>query len=261
MLSKTYAKALLVFILSSSFYLYEFILQVAPGVMMKDIMDSFQVGAVGFGTISAFYFYAYAPMQLPAGVLFDRYGPKVLITLALLVCGLGCFFFAMTNSSLLASLGRFLIGFGSAFSFIGILILVARWFPASQFALYVGIAQLLASVGAICGESPLAYISGIIGWRYSMVILGFIGLVLALLVWLFVEDYPPSFDKHKNTQAKVTLLSEFRRLLIVCKDLQTWWIGIYAFCSWTAMTVFCWFMGSALFTACLSLLYFNCSLC
>lgn len=233
-------KALIIFILSSSFYLYEFVLQVAPSIMMKEIMESFQVGAVGFGMISSFYFYAYAPMQLPAGILFDKYGPRLLMTLALLGCAIGCFFFAVTTSSFMASFSRFLIGFASAFSFIGILILVARWFKPSEFALYVGIAQLLSSVGAIFGESPLAWLFELIGWRPAMVLLGVIGVILAALVGYFVEDSPtplPAQNKRSGS-AWDSMKEEGRRLLLVCKNAQTWWVGLYSFCSWTPIAVF-----------------------
>src|SRR3990167_3377616 len=127
--------AYVVFLLSASFYLYEYILQVAPSVMADSMMETFHVSAAGFGIVSAFYFYAYAPMQLPAGVLFDRYGPRKLMTFALLLCSLGAFFFASTDSLFTAALGRFLIGVGSAFSFIGVLVLISRWFPPNQFAL------------------------------------------------------------------------------------------------------------------------------
>src|SRR3990167_9745219 len=81
--------AYFIFLLSTAFYLYEFILQVAPGVMAAPMMQTFGVSATGFGMISAFYFYAYAPMQLPAGLLFDRYGPRKLMTLAIILCAFG----------------------------------------------------------------------------------------------------------------------------------------------------------------------------
>ena len=77
--------AYMIFFLAASFYLYEFILQVAPSVMAAPMMQTFRVSAEGFGVISAFYFYAYAPMQLPAGLLFDRYGPRKLMTGALIL--------------------------------------------------------------------------------------------------------------------------------------------------------------------------------
>lgn len=199
-------------------------------------MSSFQVGAVGFATISAFFFYAYAPMQIPAGMLFDRYGPRLLISLALMACSIGCVIFTLSSSSMIASLGRFFIGFGSAFSFIGILILVARWFPASQFALYVGIAQLLASVGAISGESPLAIMTAKIGWQTCMYGLAVLGAVLAIAVWLIVQDAPEG--AHIQQPKRGTFAKEWARLLKVGRDRQTWWIAIYSFCSWAPITVF-----------------------
>ena len=127
-------QAYLVFFMAASFYLYEYVLQVAPSVMAEPMMQTFGVTAKGFGIVAACYFYAYAPMQLPAGILFDRYGPRRLMTCALCLCALGSFFFASTESLWTAALGRWFIGVGSAFSFIGVLVLLSRWFPPNYFA-------------------------------------------------------------------------------------------------------------------------------
>ena len=89
---KQKTKAFTIFFLASLFYLYEYILQVAPSVMALPMMTTFHVTASGFGIISAFYFYAYAPMQFPAGLMFDRFGPRRLMTGALILCALGSFF-------------------------------------------------------------------------------------------------------------------------------------------------------------------------
>ena len=147
--SENLGTAYLIFFLAASFYLYEFILQVAPSVMAESMMRTFGVTGQGFGFISAFYFYAYAPAQLPAGVLYDRYGPRKLMTFAIILCALGSAFFASTDSIFTACIGRFLIGIGSAFSFIGVLVLISRWFPPYYFAILAGVAQLMSSVGAM----------------------------------------------------------------------------------------------------------------
>ncbi len=227
--------AYIIFFLATSFYLYEFILQVAPSVMADPMMKTFQVTAEGFGVISAFYFYAYAPMQLPAGLLFDRYGPRKLMTSAMILCALGSFFFASTDSMLTASMGRFLIGIGSAFSFIGVLVLVSRWFPPQHFAILAGVAQLMSSVGAMFGEMPLAALVEHVGWRQASFILAGVGLFLSILLWLFIRDYP-----HQPTQSLPTrrFRDELTRLREVCSRSYTWLTGAYAFCIWTPIAVF-----------------------
>jgi len=224
-----------VFLLATAFYLYEFILQVSPSVMAAPMMKTFGVSASGFGFISAFYFYAYAPMQLPAGLLFDRYGPRKLMTCAIILCALGSIFFAATTSIMAAAAGRFLMGFGSAFSFIGALVLLSRWFEPTQFALFAGIAQFMSSLGAMFGERPLAVLIHAYGWRTASFILGGIGFVLALLFWIFIRDYP---NQATQTAPKHSLGEEWKRLCAVTGRGYTWITGLYACAIWTPIAVF-----------------------
>lgn len=228
--------AYIIFFLASSFYLYEFILQVAPAVMAEQMMLAFKVNAEGFGVVSAFYFYAYAPMQLPAGLLFDRYGPRKLMTFALMTCVVGTVFFASTDSILAAALGRFLIGIGSAFSFIGVLVLISRWFPPHYFALMAGIAQLMSSIGAIFGEVPLAALVQATGWRMANFLLAAIGCALAGLIWLIIRDFP--HQEKIRPQAVRSFKGEWNRLVNVCRHSYTWLTGAYAFTIWTPIAVF-----------------------
>lgn len=222
--------------LAAMFYLYEFVLQVSPAVMTSELMHDLKLNAAGFGAMAAFYYYAYTPMQIPAGLLFDRYGPRLLMTLALLVCALGAFFFGFTNNVVWASAGRFFMGIGSAFSFIGSLLLIARWFPAKYFALLAGLVQLMSSIGAILGEAPLADVVHHFGWRHTITYVAVIGVFLAGLVWLFVRDRPIEEQiAQEKTQAKK---SELRRLKQVCSKSQTWWIALYSFSAWAPITAF-----------------------
>lgn len=227
--------AYVIFFLAASFYLYEFILQVAPSVMAESMMKTFKVTGEGFGFISAFYFYAYAPTQLPAGVLYDRYGPRKLMTFAIILCALGSAFFASTDSVFTASIGRFLIGIGSAFSFIGVLVLIARWFPPYYFAILAGVAQLMSSVGAMFGEVPLATLIDHVGWRTASFILSGVGFILAGFFWVYIRDYP---HQQNQTIPQHYLRQEWKRLVAVCKHAHTWIIGGYAFAIWTPIAIF-----------------------
>ena len=237
----------LICFLAAAFYLYEFILQASPAVITHELMRDFMVDASGVGVISACYYFAYAPMQIPAGLLYDRYGARLLLTIAVVVVASGSMLFMSTHSVITASLGRFLMGAGSAFSFIGTLVLVSRWFPARYFALIAGIVQLMSSVGAILSGMPLANVISAIGWRQSFFGLGVIGLVLACLIWFIVRDRPedilktadkaPEPETPKQTMGEI-ISHEYQRLCTVLKQSQTRYVALFAFLVWAPITVF-----------------------
>jgi sugar phosphate permease len=229
--------ATIICILASCFYMYEFILQVSPAVMTNQLINDLGLNAITLGTVAAFYYYSYTPMQLPAGFLFDRFGPRRLLTGAILICALGAFLFGSTSSIAVASAGRFLMGMGSAFSFIGTLVLISRWFPSGYFAFLTGLVELMSSVGAIVGEAPLTIAVEHWGWRQTIIILGIVGVILALLVWFIVRDSPEAVSKGHRFQvtSKKTMLQSFRQ---VAANNQTWFVALYSFMVWAPITAF-----------------------
>jgi len=160
--------------------------------MVEELMREFDVGAAVLGNLSAFYFYIYAGIQIPVGLLLDRYGPKRLLPTAAAVCGLGALVFGMAGSLTLAYAGRTLIGLGAAFTWVGVLTIVTLYFPPSRFARFVGLAQMLGMVGAIFGQAPLAAAVAEFGWRSTLMGAAGFGLALALLLWLSLEEQPKS---------------------------------------------------------------------
>jgi fucose permease len=91
------------------FFFYAWVVRVAPSVMIEELMRDFAVGAAAIGNLSAFYFYGYAGMQVPIGMMMDRFGPRRLMTIAAGVCALGCVLFAMSTAFWGVAAGRFLI--------------------------------------------------------------------------------------------------------------------------------------------------------
>lgn len=230
----------LICLLGASFYLYEFVLQVSPNVIATELMRDLQLEATGLGFLSASYFYAYMLMQFPAGILYDRYGPRLLLTIMTAICALGALLFSCSDQLFITAIGRGLMGFGSAFAFIGALVLVSRWFPAAYFPTITGIVQAMSSVGAIMGTIPLAAAIASFGWRPSIMALAVIGFGLALLIWSIVRDNPTDSTNTKP----LSYFQEWHRLLIVCKNSQTWLVGIYAFAMWAPIIVFAELWGS-----------------
>ncbi len=222
-----------IFLLAASFLFYEMALQVSPSVMTHQLMLELQTNASVFGVIAAFYFYSYTIMQIPAGLLYDRYGSRLLITVSIFTCVVGALFFGSTHTVLLLSLGRLLMGIGSAFAFIGVLVVAARWFPLHYFAFLVGIAQLLAALGAMGGALPLAHAVNALGWRDVMLWLAGIGFCLALICFLVIRDRPK-----KQAEFEHYHIGFWKGLKEIISTPQTWWIGFYSFCSWAPVAVF-----------------------
>ncbi len=189
--------------------------------MTHDVMRAYHLNARSFGNLSAFYYYIYAPAQIFVGLLMDRYGPRRLLTLAALSCGLGSYLFASTDIVLVAEIGRFFIGFGSAFAFVGMLRLATIWFPVKRFAMIAGVAMSLGMVGGILGDLMLTRLVHHDGWRLSCYLLGCFSLVLAVVIYLFVRDVRPITQscQQKSTLNFKALCLSLERLI---KNPQIW---------------------------------------
>lgn len=225
--------ALVMFILGGSFYIYDFILQVAPGVLTNQLMHDLHMDSAGLGVIAGLYFFAYMPMQLVAGLLNDRFGPRKLLTVMIFICAVGALIFSQAHHLWSVALGRIFMGFGSAFAFTGTLVIISRWFATKYFATLTGILQLMSSVGAVIASTPLAIFIAHYGWRAAMFYLAILGFVLAGLVCRIIRDHP-----HQTASVNHIQPGELKRLKRVMGKSQTWMIGLYAFLLWAPMIVF-----------------------
>ncbi len=227
--------------LACLFYFYECLLQVSPSVMSNELMRDFSVTSKTLGILSGIYFYSYAVMQLPGGVLMDYFGPKRLLTLATIICSLSTIAFGMTDNFYMACIARLMIGFGSAFAAVGTMKYAANWFPAERFALLTGLMVTVGMLGAIGGEAPLALLIEHFDWRQSMIILGSFGLILAVLIFVIAKDTPKNYVPEVHQHVEEEKL--FPSLLTLVKNKQLWIIAIYGGLMYMATPVFCGLWG------------------
>ncbi len=180
----------LVWGLVASLYLVGFFQRVAPAVMVDELMREFNMGAAVLGNLSAAYFYSYAAMQIPSGLLVDSIGPRRLSTIASLVAAAGIFIFSLATSLWMAYLGRLLVGASVAVAFVACMKLAGHWFPTNRFATVTGIALLMGNLGGVLAGLPLAEAIAQFGWRPAMLASGLMTLVGAILIWKIVRDDP-----------------------------------------------------------------------
>jgi MFS family permease len=170
------------------FFFYAWVLRVGPSVMVEELMRDFAVGGAVLGHLSAVYFYGYAGMQIPVGLLLDRFGPRRLMAAAALVCAAGCALFATGGTLGAVTAGRFLIGASSAFSLVGAMAVAGQWFPADRFAILAGGAMAMGMAGGVLGQAPLRLLVDASDWRTTSLALAAGGLVLATGAWATVRD-------------------------------------------------------------------------
>jgi MFS family permease len=215
--------ALIAFSLGTLYFGYAFIQRVAPSVMTSELMRDFNVGGAMLGSLSAFYFYAYASIQLPVGMLTDRFGPRKLMSFAAALCAVASVIFATSDSLVMASIGRALVGATVAFAFVGTLAIAGYWFKPSRYALLAGVLQAVGMCGAVFGQAPLRYVVESQGWRGSMMILAGFALLLAGLLYNLV----PKRSKEQKVSENQTGI--FVGLRVVTTSSQTWLCALIGF--------------------------------
>ncbi|NGX31443.1 MAG: putative sulfoacetate transporter SauU [Chlamydiae bacterium] len=231
-------RAWLIWFFASFFYLYELVLRISPGTMVDDLMGTLNITASGIGMLGAIYYLSYTPLQLPVGILMDCFGAKLWLTLACLLCGVGSFVFSLSNSFFWILGARFIIGIGSAFAWVGLIFLVSHWFKTTRRALMIGLASSIGMIGGIFGQGPLASIVQEIGYKETLWILGFFGIVLAVLMFIFIKDDPKQkFHHTKRENLKITK-NAIRAIKTVCTNKQTWKVALYSTLILSSTTVF-----------------------
>jgi sugar phosphate permease len=180
----------LIFWILAVSYIMVYFHRLCPAVVAEDMRKDLATGGGLLGLLGSAYFYPYALMQLPAGLLSDSWGPRKTITLFFCVACAGSVILGIAPNVYAAIVGRTLVGLGVAMLFAPTLKVLAEWFRVKEFAMMTGILMAMGGIGSYSAATPLAYISDWIGWRQSFVLVGILTLGLGALVWAFVRDRP-----------------------------------------------------------------------
>lgn len=221
--------AWLIWLVGSLFYGIEYLQRVSPTVMATPLMQTFHMNATTFSLLASLYFYAYALAQIPVGLLLDRFGMRRLLSLACALISVGSLLFALSKLLWILALARILIGFGSAFAFIGVLTLAANWFSDKHYPIMVGLTNTLGVVGAIFGQAPLAKLVEVSGWQHAMIVLSVIGFAISILMVIFIRDYPHELSKQEHILPQPLQQKELKKALkVIVRNKPSWITALYA---------------------------------
>ena len=169
------------------------------GVAGPDATERFGIPASTLALFSVVQLVVYAVMQVPVGVLLDRFGTRrMVVTGSLLMAG-GQFIFAFTHDIRIAFAARILIGAGDAMMFISVLRLVALWFPARRVPLVQQLSGIIGQSGAIVAAVPLVALLGLAGWTSTFALAAALGVFATVIVMALVRDAPPDAPPEHTT--------------------------------------------------------------
>ncbi|KFG02078.1 MFS transporter [Streptomyces scabiei] len=187
-------RALAVWGVGVSVYFVAVIFRTSLGVAGLDAADRFQVGASALSTFSILQLLVYAGMQIPVGLLVDRLGTKKVLTLGILLFTAGQIGFALSPSYGTALASRALLGCGDAMTFISVLRLGSRWFPARRGPMVAQMAGLVGMAGNLVSTLLLARLLHGVGWTMAFAGSSVAGLVVLVLTLLFLKDHPEGHE-------------------------------------------------------------------
>ena len=207
--------------------------RLCPAVIALDIQASFGLSGTLLGVLGSAYFYSYAIMQLPTGLLADSWGPRKTVSSFFILAGIGSILMGVAPSVPVAVLGRILVGIGVSTVFVCNFKLLSEWFTVRQFIIMAAAFMVMGGIGALSASAPLAWISNHIGWRMTLIGVGAITLVMAALVYGFVRNRPADMGLAPIKAAEdvvVETMGLVDGLKMVVFSGHFWPISIWAFC-------------------------------
>ena len=223
--------------IAALYYCYAFILRVFPSVMKSGLSQVFHFDATTFGLMATFYYIAYIPMQLVVGIIVDRFGAKIVLSLACLIATLGVFMFIVSKNIQSLEYARFMMGLGSAFGYVTVLKLASLWLPPNRFAIMAGLTTGLGMWAAISSLFIFTKTIQTLGFRHLLMFLLVIGIILFVIILLTVKSHPPK-DKNTSTIEIITFVQIFKQLWSMLFKPQMWLIGTIGLVLYLPSSVF-----------------------
>jgi MFS family permease len=230
------AHAYFIWAIGSLFYLYEYFVRVVPSVMEGDLELAFGANAAQIATAVGMYLMAYSPMQLVVGPLFDVFGTRKLLVPASFILTLSCLLPLVPSDHLVYfGLGRFLMGFSSAFGFVGVMYLCTIWFPAKRLAMLSGLTTALGMLGAITAQTCLSSLNAQLGWHSTWYLSAAFGIPVTCLLMFCIPKHPDWLPKPRGKHIWISCKNNLKQ---VFKNKQTWLIGFLSSALFMPLAVF-----------------------
>ncbi len=219
-----------IWLICAFFVILQFFIQLSSGIIIVgSIMQEMQLSALTASILSSSFYVIYTILQIPVGILGDKYNSRLLLTLSAITFGIGCMFFASSHTLVYLFIARVLIGIGSSFAFVIMVHIVRNNYSIKYFSTLIGACETLGFFATVIGIICMGQFIDYLGWRGLMKIASMLGILLSVLFWF----------KIPNTHKKPTIQVNYAHSLkqIVTNPLL-WMNGFFIGLCFATITVF-----------------------
>ncbi|KOO47997.1 MFS transporter [Viridibacillus arvi] len=156
----------------------------APGLITDQLMRDFNVTASTIGLLTSIQFLVYTSLQIPMGILADRFGPNFFLIIGAILTGLGTIFYSLSTHEFVLFFSRILTGIGDATIWVNMVLILARWFHTKEFVRLIGLAGMTGSLGFLLATVPFSTWILLLGWRGAFFSAGLILCLCGLLLYI-----------------------------------------------------------------------------
>jgi len=176
----------------------------APGLITDQLMRDFGVTASTIGLLTSIQFFVYTSLQIPMGVLADRFGPNFFLIMGAILTGLGTILYSLGTHEFVLFFSRILTGVGDATIWVNMVLILAQWFQKKEFVRLIGFAGMTGSLGFLLATVPFATLILLFGWRISFFSTGLLLCVCGVLLYfVLVKNTKRIFSAKAIVEAEV----------------------------------------------------------
>ncbi|KKI90448.1 MFS transporter [Bacillus sp. SA1-12] len=219
----------------------------APGLITDQLMHDFKVTAATIGLLTSIQFFAYAGLQVPIGILSDRYGPNFFLITGTILTGLGTVIYSLAPNETVLLLARLIVGTGDATIWVNLVLILSQWFKGNEFVKLLGMAGMTGSLGFLMATVPFSVFIALSGWRTSFLTMGIILCLCGILLYIVLVRQPKRMIKNNPANTSSSVKGELKRektLVILNRIFSSRQAWAAFFCHFGAVGTYVGFIGS-----------------
>jgi sugar phosphate permease len=215
----------------------------APGLISDQLMKDFNITASTIGLLTSIQFFSYAGLQIPVGILSDRFGPNYFLVIGALLTGIGTLTYSLAANGAVLLFARLLVGMGDAAIWVNLVLILSQWFKVREFVGLLGIAGMTGSFGFLLATVPLSAWITASGWRAPFFTTGILLSLCGILLYFVLVKKPKTMPWNRTVPKKSKKPRE-KTLVLLRRIFSTRQAWAAFFCHFGVVGTYVGFIGS-----------------